>query len=77
MLSVSRAKSFACVHARMDSAVFTMMCEKVTCFVTYKTSTKIISEGMRKESDIRQALLASPFKELVNERLLIQVSYYI
>lgn len=58
--------------------MYDTMSETATCFVTYTTSTKkIIVEDMRKESDVHHALLASPFKDLVNEGLLIQASYYI
>lgn len=53
-------------------------CGNVTCFVTYKTSTKrIVVNGMGTESDVRQAILASPLKDLAIEKLLIQASHYI
>ncbi|XP_042147142.1 uncharacterized protein LOC121836331 [Ixodes scapularis] len=63
-----------CADTPGQCCMYDTMSETATCFVTYTTSTKkIIVEDMRKESDVHHALLASPFKDLVNEGLLIQV----
>lgn len=48
----------------------------VTCFVKYKESTKrVLVEGNGTVNDLKAALLGTPFKELVTENLLVQVSY--